>query len=529
MNETERCLNLINAIDDSVLLSEGYILSKQVALSEKVETMLSVMGDVHDSYEYDYINEYNDLMYSINEYNTEYIQEGFGQKVKHFFEKVLEIIKKFFSFIGKMLKRLFDALFRRKAKKTADQVAEECITGSHVKEYMESGDETGTESTKVHFPASPDSVIKECDLVLIAKRISIKIKQNTYIVGNAPGFEGDRFEKDRGTNSTQFANAGQTSGKHTNLFLAYVEDRDGYRSLIDNIVDYLVKYKDADFSDEMALGSIELNDNLLKSRNKIERNKDWRFNVSSELVNQHMKEVNNVANKVNQLNTIPESADNRYKSLLKTVVSVINQITYGCNNFATYVKNMYIIDQKFMHTISDVDMLSKFVDEMITAGIPSTQVAYNTWCVMSPDFDDRKFFIKSDDYDDENTEFPRWGQTRVVFFPDNKPKEVLKIALNGAGKLANNREFRIYKQYQKYHLESELAEPISHTTNFCVMTMEKMKMLPKHERGKYAEEFKEELKEHYKQNPNLTDITGDLHGKNIGYDENNNIKAIDYA
>lgn len=50
MNETERCLNMINAIDDSVLLSEGYVLSKQVALSEKVETMFSIMGDAAEMY-----------------------------------------------------------------------------------------------------------------------------------------------------------------------------------------------------------------------------------------------------------------------------------------------------------------------------------------------------------------------------------------------------------------------------------------------------------------------------------------------
>ena len=50
MNNTELCLNLINNIDDSVLLSEGYVLSKQIALSEKVETMFSIMGDTVEMY-----------------------------------------------------------------------------------------------------------------------------------------------------------------------------------------------------------------------------------------------------------------------------------------------------------------------------------------------------------------------------------------------------------------------------------------------------------------------------------------------
>lgn len=534
----QSCLNRLNDIDRVVYDSYKCVLNESYKFDTKVDVMCKYERDLdivyelcglHESYEYDYVSEYNDLIHSINEYNTEYIQEGFGQKVKDFFKKVLEILKKFFSFIGRMLKALFDKLFRRKAKKTADQVAEECITGSHVKEYMESGDETGTGSTKVHFPASPDSVIKECDLELITKSLLIKIENNNYVIGLAPGFEGARYESRKGTSYKPFINNGKTRDSHTNMFLAYVENRDDYRTIIDNIINYLVKYKDYEFTDEAVLDSLKFNDDLLKSRNKLEGDKGWRYSFSSKLAIQYMNEINQLTNKVNQLNTIPESTDKRYKSLLDNVVDVVNELTYGCNNFATNVKAMYVIDQKYLHTISDIDILSKFVDTMITAGIPTTQVAYNTWCVMSPNFDDRKFFFRAEDNDDASSTFPRWGQTRVVFFPDNKPMEVLKIALNGAGKLANKREFQIYKQYQKYHLENELAEPISHTNNFCVMMMEKMKMLPENERNKYADLVKAELKEHYKQNPNLTDITGDLHGKNIGYDEENNIKVIDYA
>lgn len=529
----QSCLNRLNDIDCVVYDSYKYVLNESYKFDTKVDVMCKYERDLdivhelcglHESYEYDYINEHNDLMQSINEYNTEYIQEGFGQKVKDFFKKVLEILKKFFSFIGRMLKALFDKLFRRKVKKTADQVAEECITGSHVKEYMESGDGDADKSVKVHFPASPDSVIKECDLELITKSLLIKIENNNYVIGLAPGFEGTNFDDLKGNQHT-FATAKAVSDPEyqTFMFLHFVDNIDNYRTILTEYIDWFINNQNRTIS-ENELHNMDIIADQLNKMSHVYGNTFKHYSWSPKLLLHSQKIINDIANKANKINTIPDGQDKRYVKLLNELIDTITAITVGCNQYSRNVKAMYLIDKKYMHTINDIGILAKFVSSLIDANIPSAQVAYNTWCVMDPKFDDRGFYLHHDV--NENMIQPRWGQTRVTFFPIKKPNEVIKISLNSTGILGNKREHQIYKQYKKHGNENLLAEPITQYENYTISIMERL--VCDKERAKNVVPAIKNIMDSLEDN--LHHIN-DIHAGNIGHmpDDVNTWKIIDYA
>jgi hypothetical protein len=80
---------------------------------------------------------------------------------------------------------------------------------------------------------------------------------------------------------------------------------------------------------------------------------------------------------------------------------------------------------------------------MFESGIPTKYVGYNVWYVLDYDLDNREVFFTS------KTK-PRWGQTRIVFFPtkNGETDKVIKVAINMTGSRAIKTEKKTYDKFQ---------------------------------------------------------------------------------
>ena len=251
---------------------------------------------------------------------------------------------------------------------------------------------------------------------------------------------------------------------------------------------------------------------------------NFRYKLSGESLRERFELINTLNQRIRNITESPEKPE--YNKLLKQIVGVMSNMTMGLNSITREFGYMFMIDERYLHTISDVEKLAQFVDGLITSGVPTSYVAYNCWCVMSEDFDDRGYFYNSD-----GDKAPRWGQTRVVFLPTIDTKSVLKVAMNGAGEVGNQTEIKRYQLYSSKDLANVLCKPLkSYHKNTIVSydrvrTIEDKQAEPIIKQG--MDSFVENLKEKSKEK-GLPEI-GDLHDGNIGLTNDNKLVVIDYA
>jgi len=158
-----------------------------------------------------------------------------------------------------------------------------------------------------------------------------------------------------------------------------------------------------------------------------------------------LDEIHNIEN---DLNTVK---DDTLKEL-KKLVHDVHWIQYDMNTFTNMIQKVNLIDLKYMNSIKDRDVLSKFVTDLITNGIPSKYVAYNTWLIAHEDLrgSDQEYKINA-------------GQSRFCFFPNDDKKEVLKIAMNGFGITSNRNEIRFAKAVSKDPELRKMTAMVTHT------------------------------------------------------------------
>lgn len=139
------------------------------------------------------------------------------------------------------------------------------------------------------------------------------------------------------------------------------------------------------------------------------------------------------------------------------------------------------------------------------------------------------------------------GQTRVIFSPIKRPNEVLKIALNTAGKFANKSEYQTFKAYDELGLGKFFAEVVDSFDRYTIIIMEKMiccnndmNYNPEYMDNaiKLKREIDGEIKK-LKLDQNTDDskfnklmklmTIEDIHQNNVGHNENGEWKLVDYA
>ena len=508
------CMNIINEFDAHVALED-------LTCNETCEDIVS-LGEyiINEMSEF---SNYCDDPYLMEATKTSTTSTQ-PEKKQNIFQKVLGYIKKFFAFLAKIFRWLINKVFKRKIKKTPDQVMEKLIgmNSTGLKNSTETGTKTGT-GTKddvevVHFPSDPTSVIKETDIKVISKNLQIKVENNEYVMEPLEGFAGEDAKTATG------AGKGGSS-RHVTWAIQYMVDDHDFRTKLNDVIKKILLVGTSD----VALEEVKL------AWTKFDAipipNQPIRMKNSGDKLMEGYKAISEMTKVIE--NCEEHQSEPEYNELLSNIVSALTNITMGLNRMSKDFGYMYMIDKKYLHVISNPDQLAQFVNDIIEAGVGTQHVAYNCWCAMSKDFDDRGYFVY---VDGNNEKLPRWGQSRVVFFPIKDNKSVLKVALNGTGILGNKTEIRRYKMYKKYNGENLLCEPLKAFYNDAIVSFERVEtnsdnasaevknILNNDEQRRSLELAIQKLAKNYGLAP-----IGDLHSNNIGVNSNHKLVVIDYA
>lgn len=451
-----------------------------------------------------------------------------------------ELLKKFFSYIINFFKWLFNKIFKKKQKQTADQIADHVGVKRKKKRHIKEYDLINTDNDHIfleaensnakdiayqieNFPAAPGSVIKPTHIKFIVSMLRIEIQtKGTYIIGLPYGFEGKAVEQYANSIDHIATRPGVTSNSELKIraALMYIGKEYDKFDLMNNLISKITSNPDKLNNDEYC-SSLRSDMNKISSIDKPVKD----IHVTHSDIMGKYGLVNNLANNLRA--TVKETDTcMAFNTLAKEIMNYLGMITMGLNAISAKINCMHLIDASYLHSISDIETLGKFVNEMIKQGFDTKDVAYNTWCIMDKSYEERSFFYK---WDDINTpeEAPRWGQSRVVFFPKNK-KNILKCATNGMGLVANDTELNRYKLYKKYDLAKYLCEPFDSYYNNTIIEFEKLKPITANERDSSdVYHIEDRLYDAYLEH-NLPRI-GDLHKNNFGKTDKGEYKVLDYA
>ena len=513
------------------------------------EFMLEYNSNIDDvKFNYTYDRTFESFETYLND--SSYIIEAVDPNKPGFFARIWNRIKQLWAWICKQFSRLVNLLLKLKPRKSVDQICEEVIKSVKQESYVVEADNSNSnQSTTVHFPASPDSVIKECDIHLAAKDLIIKIQNDQYAIisGNDPNWGNAAIPYDaNGTHDISHAHRGVGIGdpkfklRCTALFVDFVNDN--------HIMDLLTSALKTITTDQN--GQHVLNDSIITTAAELDKiyiNTAKITSINGSLpastlsaVNQKLSEVQRLFQQIDSVNI--QGTPNQLEQW-KVFARFLERLTYGCNHLAQAINQIYMCDIKYLGTIKDIDELSTFVQALIQCGIPSKFVAFNTWIVMDHSLlggeghynygnysrsNDNTTLNVSTTHPKDRTHLPRWGQTRVTFYP-NGEGHVIKIAMNRAGMIGNKREIEVYNLYKKYGLEDDLARIEKYTKNYCILVSEKMKPNDGTLTQQEIDDIKNNLNKAYTQHPDLPKIQ-DLHEQNFGISlDGSEFKILDYG
>ena len=231
-----------------------------------------------------------------------------------------------------------------------------------------------------------------------------------------------------------------------------------------------------------------------------------------------MKELTDIQAKVNKLEERLDFAQNGNVNLdnvdvqviasLNKMVRLTENVQFGLTSLSNAMQKIHLIDLKYMNSITDRDVLSKFVYECIQNGIPPKYIAYNTWLIANESIRGSASRYK-----------PVGGQTRCVFFPNDNKKEILKIAISGMGVIANKNEKR-FSEFLKQSKEQEMIDCSAMVTNTyaedAILAMERVvDRVDKHPDLLILNEMKAKYREFTKRHPELRLVVSDFNDGNV--------------
>ena len=437
-----------------------------------------------------------------------------------FFQKAISYIKRFFQFLMKCIKGIINFIFKRKAKESGDQIIESIVgttdgkpvskttSNKNESEFKTKG-KTGERYKRIHVPVSSASKIKPPDIDVVEKSLSIKIEKNDFINVGLYGVVGSN------KNEVHALSKGGQPERNRNICLTldYITNNQGFRDMVNNFIEQL-------------LSAERYNVDMGEAWNKIELyrpgNHQWRLNTND--LKAYYKQINELSNKLNNIKENGISVNRN--ELVGYAIGLLTRFTMGLNILTRDIGIMFVIDARYLHTINDVETLGQFVNKMIDDGIPSNLVGYNCWCAMAEDFDNKGYF-----YDSDADKGPLWGQTRIVFLPVSDSSTVLKVAMNGAGRVGNKTEINRYKIYGKSGYAYVLAKPLKEYANNAINSYERVETSRSSPSAKHMIESRMDYIEKKLINAaeeGLPEIF-DRHDDSYGINSNGDIVVIDYA
>jgi len=235
-----------------------------------------------------------------------------------------------------------------------------------------------------------------------------------------------------------------------------------------------------------------------------------------------------------------------YQSMLNDILEQFQYAGFRCtialNVISSRVNNFWLASAEYEGTCDNIESLAILVSEMINSGVPGSFVAYNAWFVLSPK-------LRGDVQSDQDKFIPKWGQTRIAFYPSNDLNSVIKVATNMLGVKATNEEVSVYNSKLKnlntnikFHddvhdkdcsqrVRTLFTAPKSVFAHGCVVTFDRCKYTIQNAPDKSMSKWKhtaDSIQNNIHHAGLLLNYT-DIHKNNIGYNEAGEWKVFDYA
>lgn len=448
--------------------------------------------------------------------SNDVIQEAYHKK--NVFQKIWEFIKSVFRKLCKVLKWVGEkirSLFKNKKRASIDQIIQKCkLTPKRrrTQEAVATFNADKLHETVIHFPASKGSDFTETDLRVAAKRLYIKIVNNEFVT-SVPGIQQNiPYEGPNRINNWQL---------HYYATCAVMDETKWYELLFDS-ADMLA------YIENMG-GLVDIEPGFVENINKL-----WNGIYTEDMKNKykdgltiHIKDftkfqqqIFSASEKIDKVQVVEGISDELLEALNR-FADILSSLSFGMNEFNRSIQQMYMLDEIYIGSVNTSDLLDIFVYECIMQGVPPKFISYNTWLLLDDAWKTNKDTFYTKDI------HPKWGQTRTVF--DIKDLEyVVKIAMSGVGIRCNRNEIDVTTQFKKYHLEHLIAYVEEYGKHAAVIFPHAIVSYMIPTKGDVYE-YQGNLVDVYWDYPDLPDIRGDIHVKNVGFDELHNIVCIDYA
>ena len=218
------------------------------------------------------------------------------------------------------------------------------------------------------------------------------------------------------------------------------------------------------------------------------------------------------------------------------------EMTIALNIISSRINNFWLASAEYEGTCDNVKDLAVLVRDMISSGVPSSFVGYNAWFVLSPK-------LRGDVQSDQDAFIPKWGQTRIAFYPSNDLNSVIKVATNSLGLKSTNDEVSMYNsklknlntviKFHDYVRDKDYSQkvntlftaPKSIFENGCVVLFDRCKYTIKNASDKNPDKWSATAKD-IQTNIHRAKLLlnyEDIHKNNIGYTEAGEWKIFDYA
>ena len=491
-------------------------------------TIDPIFDDIIDPHKY--FENYDLDNKKLNEYITEASK---NVNKKNILQRLLDLIKKIFNLVINGIKRLINFIinFIKKPKKTIYGILDKL--GIKPKE-----------SKSIH--ESKEDSIKYKTIIIPSNRLSkyrfdnnVKIPINTMKIQFSNNNEDITFTD---VNNVPIKGHDGISSSYmgTSLLLVSLHES-SILDIIYNIFNTILKINDNNiseknineisniiksFTDKLVKIFDSVNNGTNKFLNEINKTHELNLKINQlREFNIKLQKTFDLLTKINIDNIIDKINNNsqEFSQNFNRLTSFLVYLNFGVNFLTSSLKEIFMIPEKYLETIGTTETLSKFAEEMIISGFPAKYIMYNVYLISDKKLKGSK----------GNENAPIWGQSRVVFLPDNEDI-VHKIAINGYGKLANVWEERNYNIFKLMKKDYILAPVTSVSENKYCLDMKKAKISDSlGDRFEQQFQIKEELADILNQineNPKYKNKIriNDVHADNIGI-LNNRLVLIDYA
>ena len=372
-------------------------------------------------------------------------KKNVGKKILDFIKKIGELIIRALRAIGTFIKNLF----KRKAK-SVDQVLDKLgVPAKNV---------SPDQGSEVEIPSAEDSEYEiERKCYMAVKPMQIKLEENGSMVITTKDVVASAWLKHK--QGTIKAN----NGSFFQVYLAHAHNT-AFKAMLDKDVQDTIR----EVADLISTKSDDLRwSNLSDIETKLQSvfsdpHKEYRVTLKQ------INELNDtLVYAMDKMSKVADSTGNdqwasQRSSILNEFSTIMAVLQFGTNTITGCLKDIYIIDAEYAESISNTDILSKFVGQMISASIPTKYVAMNTWLVSTKDIKGEADAFK-----------PVWGQSRVVFFPPEK-SIVHKVAINPYGIRSNFAENSVYGTMQRNNAAELLAKTEKISSNGVILDMERI-------------------------------------------------------